>query len=94
MKRPGAVAMRPDMRIRARAQHGQELLEPPSASIMTKPPCPTCGKSVDLDRAAEAPFCSLRCRQVDLGRWLDEKYGIAVEPSEGQEEADQPGDPI
>jgi endogenous inhibitor of DNA gyrase (YacG/DUF329 family) len=22
------------------------------------------------------PFCSQRCRQVDLGRWLDERYGL------------------
>lgn len=25
------------------------------------------------------PFCSLRCRQIDLGRWLDERYGLPYE---------------
>ncbi len=25
------------------------------------------------------PFCSERCRMVDLGRWLDQRYGMPVE---------------
>jgi endogenous inhibitor of DNA gyrase (YacG/DUF329 family) len=35
--------------------------------------CPVCGKA-----SAEAvrPFCSPRCRQVDLGRWLTGAYAI------------------
>jgi uncharacterized protein len=28
------------------------------------------------------PFCSERCRRVDLGRWLNEDYGLPFEPSE------------
>jgi endogenous inhibitor of DNA gyrase (YacG/DUF329 family) len=37
--------------------------------------CPTCGRAVPP--ASEAhPFCSSRCRLVDLGRWLDEEYRI------------------
>ena len=28
------------------------------------------------------PFCSQRCRSVDLGRWLEEKYGLPVEAEE------------
>ena len=31
------------------------------------------------------PFCSERCRTIDLGRWLGEKYGLPVEPEEGGE---------
>ncbi len=40
--------------------------------------CPICGKP----RAqAFRPFCSRRCADVDLGRWLKEGYAIpAVEP--------------
>jgi endogenous inhibitor of DNA gyrase (YacG/DUF329 family) len=36
-------------------------------------PCPICGKP-----AAEAsrPFCSERCRDVDLNRWLSNSYAI------------------
>jgi endogenous inhibitor of DNA gyrase (YacG/DUF329 family) len=26
------------------------------------------------------PFCTRRCRLIDLGRWLDEEYGIAPDP--------------
>jgi uncharacterized protein len=30
------------------------------------------------------PFCSERCRLIDLGRWLDEKHGLPYEPDEDQ----------
>lgn len=38
--------------------------------------CPTCGKP-----AAEKyrPFCSPRCADIDLGRWLGEKYKVPTE---------------
>ena len=52
---------------------------------MSTAPCPICGKRIDLHGAPEAPFCSKRCRQLDLGRWLSEKYGLPVEPGEGEE---------
>ncbi len=35
------------------------------------------------------PFCSDRCRNIDLGRWLDEGIGIEVEPGSGREEEDR-----
>lgn len=45
-------------------------------------PCPICRKPAD---AAYLPFCSKRCADVDLGRWLTGGYVI---PGEGE---DQPG---
>ena len=33
--------------------------------------CPVCGK---LPVVATRPFCSARCADVDLGRWLTEQY--------------------
>lgn len=36
-------------------------------------PCPECGKPAN---PATAPFCSPRCRDVDLHRWLSGKYVI------------------
>lgn len=39
----------------------------------TKAGCPICGKPTE-DRFK--PFCSARCRQVDLNRWLSESYRI------------------
>lgn len=38
------------------------------------PPCPICGKPAAPRPLA--PFCSERCRQVDLGRWLTEAYAV------------------
>ena len=40
-------------------------------------PCPNCGKP---SVAADAPFCSKRCREVDLNRWFTGAYAVpAVE---------------
>lgn len=32
------------------------------------------------------PFCSDRCRRIDLGRWLDEGYSLPIEPERELEE--------
>jgi endogenous inhibitor of DNA gyrase (YacG/DUF329 family) len=32
------------------------------------------------------PFCSERCRLIDLGRWLDEEQGLPIEPEDREEE--------
>jgi endogenous inhibitor of DNA gyrase (YacG/DUF329 family) len=39
--------------------------------------CPICRKDVPLD-GPEMPFCSDRCRIIDLGNWASEKYVIPV----------------
>jgi uncharacterized protein len=39
-------------------------------------PCPICKKSVDDADAKHRPFCSDRCKLIDLGRWLDGAYQI------------------
>ena len=52
-----------------------------------KPPsCPQCGKRRVPDFR---PFCSARCRDLDLGKWLDGSYAIpAVEADEEFPEED------
>jgi len=41
--------------------------------------CPTCGKSVEWDAANRyRPFCSERCKLIDLGAWADESYRVPV----------------
>ena len=41
--------------------------------------CPTCGKKVEWTEANRfRPFCSERCRQIDLGAWAEEKYTVLV----------------
>lgn len=41
--------------------------------------CPICGKP---ENVSFEPFCSKRCAQIDLGRWLGDGYAIAGEPLE------------
>jgi endogenous inhibitor of DNA gyrase (YacG/DUF329 family) len=45
---------------------------------------------VTLGVTPTAPFCSERCRLIDLGRWLDEAYGLpeTKQPDEGDDESD------
>nr|WP_196784258.1 DNA gyrase inhibitor YacG [Crateriforma conspicua] len=43
--------------------------------------CPICGTGFLLDETQAPPFCSVRCKQIDLGRWLDEEIGL---PHEGE----------
>jgi hypothetical protein len=44
--------------------------------------CPICGKPPSPEHR---PFCSARCKQIDLGRWLGETYRI---PSEERREGE------
>jgi endogenous inhibitor of DNA gyrase (YacG/DUF329 family) len=39
--------------------------------------CPICGKDVKIDNPF-MPFCSDRCRIIDLGNWASEKYVIST----------------
>ncbi|QGN53246.1 DNA gyrase inhibitor YacG [Novosphingobium sp. Gsoil 351] len=46
--------------------------------------CPVCGKPRSEEHS---PFCSTRCRDRDLVRWLDDGYvlpGPAIDPDNGQ----------
>jgi len=52
------------------------------------PRCPVCDASVDLQSTPTVPFCSDRCRLIDLGRWLDESYGV---PQPRKPGPDDPG---
>lgn len=38
--------------------------------------CPTCRAEVTWEDNPFRPFCSERCRLIDLGAWVDEKYRI------------------
>lgn len=41
--------------------------------------CPCCGKSVEWVAANRyRPFCSERCRKIDLGAWANEEYRVPV----------------
>ncbi len=53
--------------------------------------CPICQRQFLASESEALPFCSSRCRLVDLGRWLDERYGLPMPPEEAsEEETDEP----
>ena len=48
--------------------------------------CPLCkGDSVYAASNLHRPFCSARCKGLDLGAWADEDFRLAADPMEGQE---------
>jgi len=53
--------------------------------------CPTCGRPVEWSaESTYRPFCSDRCRLIDLGAWLTEQHAIPDEPGLSHEAP--PGD--
>jgi endogenous inhibitor of DNA gyrase (YacG/DUF329 family) len=66
-------------------------------SEKTPPPqrhhCPTCRRHFTRPAAADRkqpksfPFCSERCKLIDLGAWLDAEYRIASRPEDAPEDA-------
>ena len=52
--------------------------------------CFICGKPFEPDQTRAMPFCSDRCRQIDLGRWLSEGYAVPEPPREETEPPDDP----
>jgi len=59
-------------------------------------PCPNCGKSLEWTAAnVWRPFCSERCKLIDLGAWASERYRVPVaerpdEDTGSREEHDVP----
>jgi endogenous inhibitor of DNA gyrase (YacG/DUF329 family) len=54
--------------------------------MAARPPnCPICGRPAEVP--VHRPFCSARCRRVDLGRWLGEVYRVPVEPTDEDDES-------
>lgn len=42
--------------------------------------CPTCGQPVEwMTDNKYRPFCSQRCKLIDLGQWADESYRLPAE---------------
>ncbi|HXY00214.1 MAG TPA: DNA gyrase inhibitor YacG [Candidatus Limnocylindrales bacterium] len=51
--------------------------------------CPICKTPTDSEKNADFPFCSERCRLLDLGAWSAEKY-VVSEPIFDEEEILEP----
>jgi endogenous inhibitor of DNA gyrase (YacG/DUF329 family) len=55
----------------------------PAQPVRAARPCPNCGK---MSVAASYPFCSKRCRMVDLNRWLSGAYAIPMVESDDEDD--------
>jgi endogenous inhibitor of DNA gyrase (YacG/DUF329 family) len=53
--------------------------------------CPICRKPVETGNP-EFPFCSERCRLLDLGAWASEKYVISTPLKPGEVEPEKPAE--
>lgn len=54
--------------------------------------CPICGRTItdEIHPSASMPFCSSRCRQIDMNRWLGEQYSVPATPSDDEESEPTP----
>ena len=51
--------------------------------------CPTCHKRFEPAESKAPPFCSDRCRQIDLGRWLSEEQRVPAKSLDDDSEDDE-----
>ncbi len=61
---------------------------PPLRAVRMATNCPICGKSGTPDYR---PFCSKRCADIDLGRWLKEGYRVPTDDGPTNDEPGLPG---
>ncbi len=55
--------------------------------------CPQCGLlSLYTSENKFRPFCSERCRLIDLGQWADGTYRVPLKSQDGYQDADVEGD--
>jgi len=55
-----------------------------------KVPCPTCKRATEWSEASpHRPFCSDRCRLIDLGAWLSGEHAIPGEPADAAPDGPQ-----
>jgi endogenous inhibitor of DNA gyrase (YacG/DUF329 family) len=57
--------------------------------------CPTCNRQVEWQDNPFRPFCSERCKLLDLGKWVSEEYRVPGKPiaeeHSGEDDEEQPG---
>ena len=51
--------------------------------------CPICQQPVAREENRFLPFCSERCKLIDLGKWLGEEYRVPGPPEEQAEDSDE-----
>lgn len=59
--------------------------------MVLKVKCPTCGREIEYsEKNPWRPFCSERCKLIDLGAWAEGAYAIKSENIEGDDTVDLP----
>ncbi|MFI4998500.1 MAG: DNA gyrase inhibitor YacG [Reyranellales bacterium] len=61
---------------------------PPLRAVRIETKCPVCNKLADTKYR---PFCTKRCADIDLGRWLKESYRVPTAETPDDEEEMPPG---
>ncbi len=56
-------------------------------------PCPICKRISEFFADPVGPFCSRRCKSIDLGKWLSEDYRIS-EPMDPDPFREEPPDDL
>lgn len=51
--------------------------------------CPQCKKETFWENNPYKPFCSERCKLIDLGMWIEEKYRLPVVESENNNNGEE-----
>jgi hypothetical protein len=51
--------------------------------------CPTCRKSAPWEGNPFRPFCSERCKMIDLGAWASEEFRIPADQKPDDEEPEE-----
>ncbi len=60
-----------------------------ASNTLTNIHCPTCRKLTPWDGNQFRPFCSERCKMIDLGAWAGEEYRIPAEEKPEDEEPEE-----
>ena len=60
---------------------------PPLRAVRIAAKCPVCSKPADT---GYRPFCTKRCADIDLGRWLKEGYRVPTQEAPTDEEEGTP----
>jgi endogenous inhibitor of DNA gyrase (YacG/DUF329 family) len=82
-----SLAGQPHAVARGRFGDVQAMDQNPRPASGPQVSCPTCGARFTPEQSTAMPFCSVRCRQIDLGRWFNEEIGLPVDPDDENDNA-------
>ena len=52
-------------------------------------PCPRCGEMSQWEDNAFRPFCSERCKLIDLGAWANDEYRLQTQDAPQAEKSEE-----